>query len=257
MCLLLLALDAHPVYKLVIAANRDEFYERPTADAGFWNERPDILAGRDMRSKGTWFGITRKGRIAAVTNYRDPAAAMPDAPSRGHLVSEFLAGQEDPGTYLTRLQPRAAAYNGFNLVAGIKEQLFWYSNRGSGIHRIPPGIHGLSNHLLNTPWPKVSRGKTALHQLLADASEPPAERFLDILLDRSIPKDETLPNTGVGMEWERILSPVFIASPDYGTRSSTLLLMDRKGHVTFVERTHDRRPGREVYDAVFEFKIEG
>jgi uncharacterized protein with NRDE domain len=256
MCLLLLALQAHPAYKLVIAANRDEFYERPTAPAGFWNESPDILAGRDLRAGGTWFGITRKGRIAAITNYRDPASLKPAAPSRGSLVSDFLMGEGDPEAYLSRLALNAWDYNGFNLVIGIRDQLWWYSNQVPGIQRpITPGIHGLSNHLLNTPWPKVSRSKSALKEILSNNTILSPELLFGMLLDRSIPGDAILPDTGVGIEWERILSPIFIASPGYGTRSSTILLLDREDHVTFLERTHGSGPDHHR-DMAFEFNVE-
>ncbi|MFO7601072.1 MAG: NRDE family protein [Candidatus Desulfacyla sp.] len=256
MCLLLLALEAHPAYKLIIAANRDEFYERPTAPAGFWDERPHILAGRDLRAGGTWFGITRKGRIGAITNYRDPAALKSAAPSRGRLVTDFLTGDEEPEAYLTRLSVSAGDYNGFNLVVGVKDRLCWYSNRGHGIRRILPGVHGLSNHLLNTPWPKISRAKAALKDILSNDPVLSPEPLLGMLLDRSIPGDDTLPDTGVGIELERILSPIFIASPGYGTRSSTILLIDRQDRVTFLERTHNSRPDQHT-DATFQFMAEG
>jgi uncharacterized protein with NRDE domain len=255
MCLLLLALQAHPVYKLIIMANRDEFYDRPTAQAAFWDERSDILAGRDLRAGGTWFGITRNGRIAAITNYRDPAALRSEAPSRGRLVSDFLKGGEDPETYLSGLALNAERYNGFNLIVGLQDQLSWYSNQGHGIQRITSGIHGLSNHLLNTPWPKVSRGKAALNAILSNSPVLLPDALFDILLDRSVPSDDRLPDTGVGIEWERILSPIFIAGPGYGTRSSTLLLIDREDRVTFLERTHDSVRAQHK-DVAFTFLIQ-
>ena len=255
MCLFLMALQIHPVYKLVIAANRDEFYERPTAAAEFWDERPEILGGKDLRAGGTWFGITRRGRIAAITNYRDPAAFKPHAPSRGRLVSDFLMSEEDPEAYLNRLALKGEGYNGFNLVVGVRDQIWWYSNRGHGIQRTMQGIHGLSNHLLNTPWHKVSLGKAALKDILSNNSVLSPEILLDILLDRSTPHDGVLPNTGVGIELERILSPIFIVSPGYGTRSSTILLLDQKDRVTFLERTHD--PASDQHkDVAFEFTLE-
>jgi len=256
MCLLLAAFHAHPVYKLVIAANRDEFYDRPTAAAGFWDEMPDILGGKDLRAGGTWFGITRKGRVAAITNYRDPTTHKPDAPSRGSLVTDFLKGEEEPEVYLSRLTLSGGGYNGFNLVAGVVDRLFWYSNRGDGMQCIMPGIHGLSNHLLDTPWPKVSRGKDALGDILSKMSVLSPERFFDMLMDRFVPADDCLPDTGVSMEWERILSPIFISSSDYGTRSSTLLFVDRENHVTFMERTYGPTP-EQNRDAAFEFMLEG
>lgn len=255
MCLILMAIQSHPVYTLVVAANRDEFYDRPTAPACFWHEHPDILAGKDLRAGGTWLGVTRGGRIAGLTNYRDPASLKAHAPSRGELVSGFLKGEETPEEYLTRLDQRADEYNGFNLVAGTGHRIYWYSNRGGGIRRLAPGIYGISNHLLDTPWPKVVRAKAALKEILAGQPGPLRDLLFQMLSDRTVAEDHVLPHTGVGIQWERILSPVFISSPDYGTRSSTLLLIDRENNVTFVERTYGKgkNTDREV---VFEFPIE-
>ncbi len=216
-------------------ANRDEFYGRPTAPAAFWEDAPGLLAGRDLREGGTWLGITRRGRLAALTNYRDPATLKDGAPSRGKLVSDFLRGRRSPEAYLRRLSPRAAQYNGFSLLVGNPDELYYVSNRGAQI-RLSPGLHGISNHLLDTPWPKVERGKQAFGDLLEREKTPSLEMMFALLADRSRPPDERLPATGVGLEWERVLSPLFIESPDYGTRSSTVLVMDRRGRVTFVER---------------------
>jgi uncharacterized protein with NRDE domain len=241
MCLILLALDAHPTYKLILAANRDEFYERPTAPLAFWDDAPSVLAGRDLRSGGTWLGITKNGRIAAVTNYRDPESEKPHAPSRGDLVKDYLLGIDTPQSYLRRLDTVSGRYNGFNLLVGTISQLFWYSNRGEGSQKLQSGIHGISNHLLNTPWPKVSRGVEALKRILSDADttiEPMQAALFDLLTDPSIPEDHLLPVTGVGVEWERILSPLFITSPEYGTRCSTLLFMDHQHQCTITERTY-------------------
>ncbi len=254
MCLLLLAVQAHPEYKLVIAANRDEFYERPTAPAGFWDDRPDVLAGRDLRAGGTWLGITRSGRIAALTNYRDPASIKPHAPSRGELVSDFLKGKDSPDAYLTTLAQDGDRFNGFNLIAGVKDCLYCYSNREDRILQVPPGIHGLSNHLLDTPWPKVSRATSALSEVLTETI-PSTERFFELLADRAIAQDHRLPDTGVGIEWERILSPIFISSPAYGTRCSTVLLIRQDRHATFIERTYQPASNRHT-DRAFEFIIE-
>jgi len=235
MCLILFAWKMHETYPLILAANRDEFYERPSAPAAFWADAPDLLAGRDLKAGGTWLGITRNGRLAAITNYRDPASLKKEAPSRGHLVSDYLRGRESPDEYLQRLDPRAGRYNGFSLLVGDRSELFYYSNRGEA-SRLAPGIHGMSNHLLDTPWPKVNRGKQTLERLLAGDRNPSPEALLDLLASRSRPPDDQLPDTGVGLEWERILSPLFIESPTYGTRCSTVLLIDRQGVVTFVER---------------------
>lgn len=244
MCLILIACKSHPAYKLILAANRDEYYDRPTAPVAFWDNAPVVLAGRDLRAQGTWLGITIKGKIAAITNYRDPASNTPHAPSRGKLVSNYLSGQQSPADYLDELKPTAGHYNGFNLIVGEKDRLYWYSNRGNMIRNLRPGVYGLSNHLLNTAWPKVIRGKEALKKLLLDEKDPDPDALFDILADREIPDDESLPDTGVGLEWERMLSPIFITSPTYGTRSSTVLLIDIKDHVTFIERTFNSDPCR-------------
>jgi len=252
---MLIALKSHPAYKLIIAGNRDEFYDWPTAQATFWKEAPDLLAGRDLRAGGTWFGITRQGKIAAVTDYRDPASSKSHAPSRGELVSNFLSGQASPAGYLDELARKTDDYNGFNLIVGEKDQLCWYSNRGGGTRNLSPEIYALSNHLLNTPWPKVTRGKAALRRLLSEPKDPTPEDLFTILVDRSFPDDESLPNTGVELEWERILSPVFISSPTYGTRSSTLLLIDLNDRVEFIERTFNAHPDHTT-TIRYEFQIE-
>jgi uncharacterized protein with NRDE domain len=235
MCLILLAWKMDDRFPLVLAANRDEFYERPSQPAAFWPEQPDLLAGRDLREGGCWLGITRDGRLSALTNFRDPASLKTGAPSRGHLVLDYLRERQKPEAYLDRIGP-AHGYNGFNLLLGDRDGLFCFSNRG-GRQQIEPGIHGLSNHLLDTSWPKVVRGKAALGAALAAKWTP--ETILAILADRMRPADESLPDTGVGLEWERILSPCFIESPVYGTRSSTVLTIDRAGKATFVERVFD------------------
>jgi uncharacterized protein with NRDE domain len=235
MCLILFAWKIHENFPLILIANRDEFYERPTAPAAFWDDAPEILAGRDLQEGGTWLGITRGGSLAALTNYRDPASLKTNAPSRGNLVSDYLRDPETPERYLGRIRPMAARYNGFNLLVGNESELFCFSNR-NGLQTPTPGIHGMSNHLLDTPWPKVERGKQALGKLIRGMNEPSPEALLDLLADRSRPPDDRLPVTGVGLEWERVLSPLFIESQDYGTRSSTVLIIDREGCVTFVER---------------------
>jgi len=170
-------------------------------------------------------------------------------------VSDFLEGEEGPEAYLARLDLKAGDYNGFNLIVGNKDQICWYSNRGNGTRCLVPGIYGVSNRLLDTPWPKVSRGKAALEEILSNQTGPSPESLFEILLDRSIPCDDSLPDTGVGLEWERILSSIFIASPNYGTRSSTLLLIDHNDHVTFMERAHTSDPDHNK-DVTFEFPIE-
>jgi uncharacterized protein with NRDE domain len=241
MCLILLAWQAHPEYPLILAANRDEFYDRPTAAADFWKERPDILGGLDLKDGGTWLGVTRRGRWAALTNFRDPAAIRSGTPSRGWLVRNFLEGRDSPAAYLKRLLHRAADYNPFNLFAGDRESLHILSSRGTP-GPIPPGIHGLSNALLDTPWPKIRRGREAFRLLLERETGPDPEALFALLADMERAPDGELPETGIGLDWERILSPLFITSPVYGTRSSTVLMADRRGGITFIERSFQGSP---------------
>jgi len=254
MCLIILAYDAHPLYRLVLAANRDEFFARPTAPAVFWDDDPRILAGRDLKDGGTWLGITRGGRIAALTNYRDPNSERKSAPSRGNLVKSFLQDKRSIEEYLEILKREGPAYNGFNLIFGDTERFSWFSNR----HELPGflerGVHGLSNHILDTPWPKVSGGKESLMRIIRENNEIDPEQLLTILANRTVPPDDSLPKTGVGIKLERILSPVFISSRDYGTRSSTVILVDREGFVTFVERTFNGNPA-EPKDKEWRFMI--
>lgn len=239
MCLILLAHRVHPDYPLVLAANRDEFYERPTAAAVFWADAPHVLAGRDLTGGGTWLGITRSGRWAAVTNYRDPPAARSGRPSRGALVGDFLRGDAEPEDYLRAVAAEAEQYDGFNLLIGDLGRAHYFGNRmapEAGPVTLEPGLYGLSNHLLDTPWPKVARGRRMLGQLL-DAGAPTAEALLEILHDTEIAPAHDLPRTGIGAEWERVLSASFVATPTYGTRASTALLVDRSHHAVVVERS--------------------
>ena len=254
MCLILLALQQHPSYKLILAANRDEYYDRPSAPPAFWNEAPGLLAGRDLRSGGTWLGITKKGRIAAITNYRDPASIKRNAPSRGWLVRDFLVGSEGTMEYLGKVRQNGGKFNGFNLLVGVRDELCWYSNRSGEIAKLSRGLHGISNRLLDTPWPKVIRGTQGISQILGKDGEISTEILFDLLQDRTQASEEILPDTGVGIEWERILSPVFIVSPTYGTRSSTLILIDKKDQVTFIDRTFNSH--RQPISSKFTFTIE-
>lgn len=236
MCLILFANEHHPAYRLILAANRDEFFERPTAPAAFWKDDSGLLAGRDLKSGGTWLGVTRTGRFAAVTNYREPRKQNPEAPSRGVLVTQFLRGRDDPEGYLHRLSRTADRYNGFNLLVGDAKCVFYFSNREGRVRRVEPGVHGLSNHLLDTPWPKVVQGKAALSAAVEEETVDP-EGLLHLLQDRTSAEEADLPDTGVGADWERVLSPIFISTPAYGTRSSTALTIDCEGRVAFVEQT--------------------
>lgn len=240
MCLILFALDAHPLYKLVLAANRDEFYQRPTAPADFWTDAPEVFAGRDLAAGGTWLGITKTGRLAAVTNYRDPNAA-PGSKSRGDLTREFLTGNEPSADYLRNLARERGDYSGFNLLVGdfAKDaELFYFSNRGSAnAQKLTKGVYGLSNALLDTNWNKVETGKARFAKILQMSDEIfPADLF-SLLSDRAAAPDAKLPATGVGLERERVLSPAFIETENYGTRLSTVLTITREGRINFIERT--------------------
>ncbi len=238
MCLILLAARAHPEYPLVIAANRDEFYARPTVPAAPWPDSPRLLAGRDLVGGGTWLGIDRSGRFAMVSNFRDGRTTpKPRAPSRGRLVSDYLNGIEAAADYLATVRARGPLYNGFNLLAGDPGGVYYYSNRAPGPRRLSRGVFGLSNHLLDTPWPKLVRAKWGLERLLASHRPLALEALFALLADRLIAPDPELPDTGIPLEWERLLSSIFIQSPEYGTRSSTVLTVDRAGRLTFVERS--------------------
>lgn len=238
MCLILFAYNVHPSYRLILAANRDEFYDRPSAPADFWIKNPQVLAGMDLKEKGTWLGVTMQGKFAAITNYRDPASLKSDAPSRGKLVSRYLTGLSDSGKYLKTITKKAQDYNGFNLLIGDENDLFVYSNR-SAAQKLPPGIYGLSNRLLDTPWPKVTRGKKMLKTALAAKGDELEEALFTLLADSHVPPDSQLPETGVNLEWERILSPIFITSQFYGTRYSTILLVGKNRRMKLVEKVYN------------------
>jgi len=242
-CLLFIAYKSHPRYPLILAANRDEFYDRPTKAASFWEERPDLLAGRDLEGGGTWLGITKGGRIAAITNFRDLAALKATAPSRGLLVRDYLLGNVESEEYLRNLKGLAGTYSGFNIVVGQMDGLRYFSNMDGSVLNIREGSHGLSNHFLDTPWPKVERGKELLGRVLSESEEPSFEAIFDVLADRLRPDDSMLPDTGIGLEWERVLSPIFVETDGYGTRSSTIILMRYDGDTTFVERVFDGATG--------------
>jgi len=257
MCLILLSYDIHPVYRVVLAANRDEYYDRPTAPLAFWDDLSDILAGRDLKRSGVWLGVTRTGRIAAITNYREPFLQLENAPSRGLLVSNFLSGMESPKHYLDNIKTTGHRYNGFNLFVGDRSGLFYYSNKGNNIQKLKPGLYGLSNHLLDTPWPKIEKGKAALGALLEGGDKIDLEDVFHVLADRSYPPDDQLPDTGVDHDWERVLSPLFITSPSYGTRSSSVVVMERTGRVIFAERTFEPQQAEssENQTRIFNFTI--
>ncbi|PKN71632.1 MAG: hypothetical protein CVU54_00985 [Deltaproteobacteria bacterium HGW-Deltaproteobacteria-12] len=254
MCLILFAYKVHPAYPLIVAANRDEFYERPSSPVEFWEEDPQILAGRDLKEKGTWLGITREGRFAAITNYRDPASLKTGAPSRGKLVKNFLRSSSDAAVYMEKISRQAGLYNGFNLICADSTGLFFYSNHAQ-MQKLPPGIYGLSNRLLNSPWPKVLQGRKNLSAAMHKKGAELEAALFALLADRRIAPDNKLPSTGVGLEWERLLSATFIESPVYGTRSSTVLLLGKNKWVKLVEKVFDGKPEPWI-ESRFSFRLE-
>ncbi len=237
MCLIALAVDAHPRYQLVVAANRDEFFEREARPADFWSEHPDLLAGRDLSAGGTWMGLTRQGRFAALTNVRDPEQAKPNRPTRGHIVRDALLTRDEEA-FLENLRSTRERYNGYNLLFGDVRRPRWYGNLLDESKILEPGMHGLSNASLNTPWPKVERTRDALAELLKSEPADPAEAILAFLHDGTQAPRDQLPDTGMGPELELFLSSAFIQSEKYGTRCSTALLVEKSGKVTFLERTY-------------------
>jgi len=262
MCLILFAWQTHPRYPLVVAANRDEFHDRPTTAAGFWEDTPAILAGRDLQAGGTWLGINRNGRFAAISNYREPLfKASKLEYSRGHLVRDFLLDNSAPGSHAEKLQTQGARYRGFNLLLGNPEAISYVSNRTEKPINVTPGSHGLSNHLLDTDWPKVHNGRTRLDAVLKEEHIDPdwpkvyngrtrldtvlknehidPEALLELLADKSTASRTRLSTEELQSEPEKVTRMIFINSPVYGTRSSTVLLLDRDGEITFVERQFD------------------
>ena len=237
MCLILFAYKVHPKYKLIVAANRDEFFNRPTSPAHFWKDHPHILAGRDLEKMGTWMGVTTKGRFSALTNYRDPLEETAGKRSRGDLVASALNDKGNINDYMQMLINDHDSFPGYNLLVGDINELFYYSNRGNGPQIVKPGIHGVSNHLLNTEWPKVTKGKSGMSRIINEKEEHMVEELFNLLQNADISPDHLLPHTGVSLEWERMLSPMYIKSKDYGTRSSTVLLMTDKD-IQYVERTY-------------------
>lgn len=258
MCLLFYCREAHRDLPFILLANRDEFYERPTRPAGFWTEDPAVLAGRDLKRHGTWLGITRTGRWAALTNFREPSDAEFER-SRGDIVRDYLTGDRGARDFAAGLQTIAAEYDGFNLLLGDVHESLWLSNRGGSVRTLGPGVYGLSNHLLETPWPKVRNGKRNLCAQLR--GRPVVDRLFEPLTDRTVYEDD-LPETGVDPAIERMLSSAFITSPRYGTRSSTLVMVNRDGEAYFEERTYDNRTGGatqtdEYRSKIFNFELAG
>jgi uncharacterized protein with NRDE domain len=240
MCLLVLAWQAHPRYRLIVAANRDEFHARPTAALAKWSTPDDILAGRDLRANGTWLGLDRRRRFGVITNFRELQRLRPDAPSRGALIPRYLRQEAGAGMFLTELATEAPRYTGFNLLLSDGDSLWYASNRAQPFARpLPPGIYGLSNEFLDSAWPKLRRVRRRFEAWLSDPAPAPSGLF-ELLDDRATATaEEGLPQTGVAPEWERVLSAPFVLHPDYGTRCSTVLLLEPSGAAYLSERRFD------------------
>ena len=243
MCLVLFSFNEDSNTPLIVAANRDEFFARATAAAHYWEEHPDLLAGKDLVAGGTWLGITRSGRFATITNVREPNVVVDNPLSRGDLTREFLTGTMSAEAYLTTVQKNQHRYSGFNLLVGEihekKQELFYFSNRKEGITRLPSGTYGLSNHLLDSEWPKVNAGKNYLHHALEaiPTAEELHHHLREFLENPSLADDNILPKTGVSYEREKALSAAFITLPSYGTRTSTVLTMSNDT-VLFSEKNY-------------------
>lgn len=252
MCLITFAYHAHPRYKFILAANRDEFYQRPTAAAHWWEDAPEILGGKDLKAGGTWMGIHKNGRFAAVTNYRDLQNINPNTKSRGHLVSDFLAGTDTPETYAATAQKEGAEYNGFNLLL-LDDDMAYASNYATKSYALGFGIYGLSNALLDTPWHKVTQAKAAFERAIQGDFE--LEALFSVMSPTDPAPDAQLPATGLDYAREKALSAIQIHTPDYGTCSTTLLTIDYEGQVRFLEKTLPTT-GRPAQLKKVEFKIE-
>jgi uncharacterized protein with NRDE domain len=253
MCLLVFAWNAHPRYRLIFAGNRDEFHDRPSAAMGWWTDQPAILAGRDLQAGGTWLGLSRRGDFGVVTNYRELQRPVPGMPSRGGLITHYLASSLSSARFLAELAPEAERYAGFNLLLADAGNMHYASNRAEPFARaLDRGVHGLSNHLLDTSWPKLARTRARFRKLIA-APEPSLEEMLSMLADRDPAPDHLLPDTGIGLDWERLLSSPFIVDERYGTRCSTAVRIGLDGTVQVRERRYDRE-GRTTGEDAFEWR---
>lgn len=237
MCILFIAVNQHPLYPLIIAANRDEFHARPTQAAHFWENDNNILAGKDLTAGGTWMGINTKGAIAALTNIRAPGKERENAITRGELVANFINKNNTQNDYLQELRSTHDQYNGYNLLFGNIDQLQVYNSFEDTAYELEDGVYGLSNASLNSPWPKLDMGRSALANYCSHADILSHEHLFELLGNNLPAKDEELPDTGIPLELEKKLSSIFIISPEYGTRSSTILLVDKNQEVYWEERT--------------------
>ena len=249
MCVLFVAWQQNAAFPLIVAANRDEYYARQARPARFWHGPLQILAGRDEHAGGTWLGVNKNGYFAALTNYREIKDIPADARSRGLLVADFLNGRSDAPEYADRAATIGSRYAGFSLLLYDGQQLVYCSNRSTEPHTLAPGQYGLSNHLLDTDWPKINHGKAQFDTALRNGAQ--VENLFALLRDRSPVPDDELPDTGVGREWERLLSPIFVTTGEYGTRCATCVRIGTDGMVEFEERSFDPGPVQPVDPTIY------
>lgn len=247
MCVLFVAWRVRPETPLIVVSNRDEAHARPTAPADWWEECPRVLAGRDLKAGGTWGGVTTKARWAIVTNIRHPKWFGFEAErSRGALVADYLCGNVPPATYATRAVAEQDAYAGFNLLVGDRATLAYAATGQEEARLLAPGYYGLSNSTLDEPWPKIARGGAAFQEWVENGANDDELAFT-MMRDETRAEDRALPDTGVGRAHERLLSPLFISGPDYGTRATTVLRFEADDTARFAERTFgpEGSPGTE------------
>lgn len=252
MCLIAFALNVHPDYPLILVANRDEFYERPTAYAQFWEDQPNVLGGRDLKGGGTWIGVSTSGKITAVTNYRDPKNISATAKTRGDLTKDYLISDTPALAYMQGVEAEASFYNGFNLLLFEEGKGHYFSNYGDKIHALDKGVFGLSNALLDTPWPKLEKLKSSFSRAIQ--SDFDVASLLELLTDNQTADDDQLPETGVPYAWEKALSSICIATPNYGTCCSTVILVNHEGDLSFTEKSFPVGT-REAHTQSFNLKI--
>ncbi|WP_234572627.1 NRDE family protein [Rhodohalobacter sp. 614A] len=254
MCLIVFSYKNHPDYPFILATNRDEFYGRPTQPAHVWNTSPKILAGKDEKAGGTWLGISQNGRFAALTNYRQMDDIREDTTSRGIIVKDFLLSDANPRKYLAELQKKREQFNGFNLIAGYFDDLYYISNKKEGVYKIKPGNHSVSNAFLNTPWPKTVQATNSFTKIVSD-EKPDEEKLFHMLHnDERFPLDK-LPDTGLPREMEKAVSSIFIETENYGTRSSTVIAVDKNRKVHFAERSYTSGSKETNKTVWFDFKL--
>lgn len=254
MCLIVFSYRQYKNFPLIFAGNRDEFYDRPARPAQFWKKYPNLLAGKDLKAGGTWLGVTKKGEFGALTNYRDLTSIKEDAPSRGKVVTDLLAGNQTPENFFSELRNKSGRYNGFNLIGGNSDRILYLSSETSETQSLEPGLYGISNALLNTPWPKVQFAKKQFAGLIGKNSVD-EEGIFNLLTDKTRYPREELPDTGLSDELEVAVSSIFIKTENYGTRCSTLFYITGDGKLTFIERTYPNGSVRESESVRFSFKI--